>query len=115
MNINIKEKAWLQVWLQATLAALSIIIRDTNRSRQEREAASEAHYWLQNAASTRYNTGETQIEWILRRLSEGYRPGKTGRFYALVRDGCVIQGYRVGKETHTMISYLLEQGFIPTE
>lgn len=105
----------IRTWLQATLAALSIIIGDTVRSRQERQAASEAHRWLQEAASTRYYTGETQIEWILRRLSEGYRPGKTGRFYALVCDDCVIQGYRVGKEAHAMISYLLEQGFIPTE
>ena len=109
------NRTQIRSWLQATLAALSLIIRDTTRSRQERQAASEAHHWLQEAASTRYTTGETQIEWILRRLSEGYRPGKTGRFYALVCDDCAIQGYRVGKEAHTMISYLLEQGLIPTE
>ena len=109
------NRTQIRSWLQATLAALSLIIRDTNRSRQEREAASEAHYWLQKAASTCYNTGETQIEWILRRLSEGYRPGKSGRRYALVCDQCAIQAYYVGKEAHAMISYLVEQGFAPAD
>ena len=102
-----------QGWLCETLAALSRVIRDTTRSRKEREQAERAHHWLQEAARTRYYTGETQLEWVQRRIAEGYRPGKAGRFYVLVCEGCIIHAYRVGKEAHAVISYLLEQGFLP--